>query len=72
MLTLRHPPEFLHTCCRVPLVDAQQYVRALGARQGAPEARIWVFPEDTHSLDKPQTDYEQWLNVAWWLKKHLS
>ena len=57
--------------CRVPLVDAQQYVKALRAREGAPEARIWVFPEDTHSLDKPQTDYEQWLNVAWWLKQHM-
>lgn len=58
--------------CRVPLIDAQQYVRALRAREGAPEARIWVFGEDTHSLDKPQTDYEQWLNAAWWLKKHLA
>ncbi|EIE20682.1 alpha/beta-hydrolase [Coccomyxa subellipsoidea C-169] len=56
---------------RVPLVDAQQYVKALRAREGAPDARIWVFPEDTHSLDKPQTDYEQWLNVAWWLKQHM-
>lgn len=57
---------------RVPLVDAQQYVKALRAREGAPEARIWVFPEDNHALDKPQADYETWLNVAWWLKRHMA
>ena len=54
----------------MPLVDAQQYARALRAREGAPEVKIWVFSEDTHALDKPQTDFEQWMNVAWWLKKH--
>ncbi|KAK9901675.1 hypothetical protein WJX75_007946 [Coccomyxa subellipsoidea] len=57
---------------RVPLVDAQQYVKALRSREGAPEARIWVFPEDNHALDKPQADYETWLNVAWWLKRHMA
>lgn len=62
--------EFRCFLCRVPLVDAQQYARALKAREGAPEVKIWVFSEDTHALDKPQTDFEQWMNVAWWLRKH--
>ena len=57
--------------CRVPLIDAQQYVRALRARSDAPDSKVWVFSEDTHALDKPQTDFEQWMNVAWWLKKYL-
>ena len=57
--------------CRVPLIDAQQYARKLKARKDAPEVKIWVFSEDTHSLDKPQTDFEQWMNVAWWLRKHM-
>lgn len=30
-----------------------------------------MFPEDTHALDKPQTEFEQWINVAWMLKARM-
>ena len=57
--------------CRVPFIDAQQYVRALRAQRDAPDVKVWVFSEETHALDKPQTDFEQWMNVAWWLTKYM-
>jgi acylaminoacyl-peptidase len=34
--------------------------------------RTIVFPEDGHALDRVQTEYEQWLNVAWDMKRTTS
>lgn len=56
---------------RVVMRDAQQYVSALRARPDAPETRIIVFPEDSHGLEQPQTEFEQWLNAAWWLGRFV-
>lgn len=56
---------------RVPFVDAKRYVAALRAREGSPETQTFVFNEDTHSLDRPQTEFEQWINVASFLKRHM-
>jgi acylaminoacyl-peptidase len=57
------------SCRRVPLDDGWRYVDALKSRGVA--TRVLVFPDDSHALDKPQTEYEQWLNMAWWLKTHM-
>lgn len=54
---------------RVPLDDGRRYTDAVRAR-GVP-TRTLVFPNDTHALDKPQTEFEQWLNLAWWLGQHV-
>ncbi|GBG58646.1 hypothetical protein CBR_g47 [Chara braunii] len=54
---------------RVPMSNALQYVHALRSR--GLEARVVVFPEDNHALDKPQTEFETWVTVASWLRQHL-
>ncbi|GAQ80280.1 Dipeptidyl aminopeptidase [Klebsormidium nitens] len=54
---------------RVPLAQGLQYVHALRAR--GLESKVVIFPEDTHALDKPQTEFDQWATAAEWLKKHL-
>jgi len=61
---------------RVPLQDGLQYISALRSTHGStaggdpPKVRVITFPEDTHALDRPQTEFEQWVNAAWWLKIH--
>eukprot|EP00271_Cylindrocystis_brebissonii_P008724 TRINITY_DN23204_c0_g1_i1.p1 TRINITY_DN23204_c0_g1~~TRINITY_DN23204_c0_g1_i1.p1 ORF type:complete len:820 (-),score=144.15 TRINITY_DN23204_c0_g1_i1:1094-3553(-) len=55
---------------RVPASNALQLVHALRA-QGL-EAKVVFFPEDNHSQDKPQSEFEAWLTTAQWLKKHLA
>ncbi|CAI5472870.1 unnamed protein product [Closterium sp. Yama58-4] len=54
---------------RVPSSNGLQLVHALRA-QGL-EARVLMMPEDVHAIDKPQSEFEQWLTVASWLKQHL-
>ena len=63
--------EFISFTCRVPFVDAKRYVAALRAREGSPATQTFIFNEDTHALDRPQTEFEQWINVAAFLKRHL-
>jgi acylaminoacyl-peptidase len=57
---------------RVPPKDALQYVYALRDKTDATEVRVLMFPEDKHDLGTPQTEFESWINVASWLKTHMS
>ncbi len=56
---------------RVVKQDAHQYVAALKAQPQPVENSVIVFPNDTHALDQPQTEFEQWVNAAAWLKKYV-
>ncbi len=56
---------------RVAMRDAHQYVSAMKALENPVETRVIVFPNDSHALDSPQTEFEQWINAAWWLKRFI-
>uniref|UniRef100_A0ACD5W0I6 Uncharacterized protein n=1 Tax=Avena sativa TaxID=4498 RepID=A0ACD5W0I6_AVESA len=55
---------------RVPVSNGLQYARTLKERRV--ETKTIVFPEDMHGLDKPQSDYESFLNIGVWFKKYTS
>ncbi|KAL5712432.1 acylaminoacyl-peptidase [Ranunculus cassubicifolius] len=54
---------------RVPVCNGLQYARAL-QEQGV-EVKIIVFPNDIHGIERPQSDFESFLNIGVWFKKYL-
>lgn len=54
---------------RVPISNGLQYARALRERGG--EVKIMMFPEDIHEISIPRSDFESFLNIGVWFKKHL-
>ncbi|KAJ8531478.1 hypothetical protein K7X08_026912 [Anisodus acutangulus] len=53
---------------RVPMSTGLQYARAM--KEKGVEVKVIVFPEDTHALDSPQSDFESFLNIGVWFKKY--
>ncbi|XP_019231044.1 PREDICTED: acylamino-acid-releasing enzyme-like isoform X1 [Nicotiana attenuata] len=53
---------------RVPMSIGLQYARAL--KEKGVEVKVIVFPEDTHAIDRPQSDFESFLNIGVWFKKY--
>ncbi|KAK4489302.1 hypothetical protein RD792_005106 [Penstemon davidsonii] len=53
---------------RVPMSDGLQYARAL--REKGVETKVIVFPNDIHPINRPQSDFESFLNIGLWFKKH--
>ncbi|RZC49835.1 hypothetical protein C5167_018264 [Papaver somniferum] len=54
---------------RVPVSNGLQYARAL--KENGVEVKVIVFPNDTHGIDRPQSDFESFLNVGVWFNKHF-
>ncbi|XP_019059085.1 PREDICTED: acylamino-acid-releasing enzyme isoform X2 [Tarenaya hassleriana] len=53
---------------RVPVSNGLQYARALKEKEV--EVKVLFFPDDNHPLDRPQTDFESFLNIGVWFKKY--
>ncbi|KAI8561214.1 hypothetical protein RHMOL_Rhmol04G0320800 [Rhododendron molle] len=53
---------------RVPVSNGLQYARALKEKGG--EVKVIVFPNDVHGIERPQSDFETFLNIGVWFKKY--
>ncbi|MCL7048160.1 hypothetical protein MKW94_022360 [Papaver nudicaule] len=54
---------------RVPVSNGLQYARAL--KENGVEVKVIVFPNDVHGIDRPQSDFESFLNIGVWFNKHF-
>ena len=54
---------------RVPPSTGMAYSHALRER-GVP-VRVLVFPDDEHSLAKPRTELESYMNILEWLRLYV-
>ncbi|BFG41020.1 hypothetical protein CerSpe_272940 [Prunus speciosa] len=55
---------------RVPVSTGLQHARAL-KEKGVP-IKVIVFPNDTHAIERMQSDFESFLSIGVWFKKYLS
>ncbi|WVZ58981.1 hypothetical protein U9M48_009193 [Paspalum notatum var. saurae] len=55
---------------RVPISNGLQYARSL--RERGSEVKIMMFPEDIHEINIPRSDFESFINIGVWFKKHLN
>ncbi|KAK7279306.1 hypothetical protein RJT34_24354 [Clitoria ternatea] len=53
---------------RVPISTGLQYARTL--REKGVQVKIVVFPNDVHGIERPQSDFESFLNIGLWLNKY--
>ncbi|KAK1439527.1 hypothetical protein QVD17_05347 [Tagetes erecta] len=53
---------------RVPVTNGLQYARAL--KQNGVAVKVIVFPEDIHPINRPQSDFESFVNIGVWFKKY--
>ncbi|KAI3844358.1 hypothetical protein MKX03_021532 [Papaver bracteatum] len=54
---------------RVPVSNGLQYARAL--KENGVDVKVIVFPNDAHGINRPQSDFESFLNIGVWFNKHF-
>ncbi|KAK4783154.1 hypothetical protein SAY86_007528 [Trapa natans] len=55
---------------RVPITNGLQYAREL--KEMGVDCKIITFPNDVHGIDRPQSDFESFLNIGVWFKKYCT
>lgn len=55
---------------RVPVSNGLQYARAL--KEKGVDVKVIVLPNDIHAIDRPQSDFESFLNIGVWFKKYCN
>ncbi|KAJ8627118.1 hypothetical protein MRB53_020425 [Persea americana] len=55
---------------RVPVSNGLQYARAL--KEKGVDVKVIVFPNDVHAIERPQSDFESFLNIGVWFKKYCT
>ncbi|XVF38328.1 hypothetical protein REPUB_Repub20aG0092000 [Reevesia pubescens] len=53
---------------RVPVSNGLQYAR--GLKERGVETKVIMFPNDIHGIERPQSDFESFLNIGVWFKKY--
>ncbi|CAN1841302.1 Acylamino-acid-releasing enzyme [Linum perenne] len=53
---------------RVPPSNGIQYARAL--KEKGVQTKMIIFPNDVHGIERPQSDYESFLNIGVWFNKY--
>ena len=54
---------------RVPCSQGLEYFHALRSR-GVP-AKLLMYPEDSHPIDKPASEADFWVHAAQWINQHI-
>ena len=56
--------------CKLSTSGAWISVTPCRPPRGVP-ARLLLYPEDSHPIDRPTSEADHWINVAHWLNEHL-
>ena len=54
---------------RVPYSQGIEYYHILRSR--GVKTKVLLFPEDTHAIDKPLSEAEQWIGITNWFADYL-